>query len=103
MMFATEAEFVQDYITQSRVRTLKERKELKYPCKGFDWRTSFSDSVKNAKYDEADHYVKILIQDVNVLNEARHFIVDNTYHIGTSYKVAAEEPITPLVNAVNGV
>ena len=67
-------------ITQSRVRTLKERKELKYPCKGFDWRTSFSDSVKNAKYDEADHYVKILIQDVNVLNEARHFIEEKGWY-----------------------
>lgn len=67
-------------ITQSRVRTLKERKELKYPHEGFDWRVSFADSVKNAKYDESDHYVKIIIQDVNVLNEARHFIEEKGWY-----------------------
>ncbi len=67
-------------ITQSRIRTLKERKELKYPYKGFDWKTSFAESVKTAKYDESDHYVKILIQDVNVLNEARHFIEEKGWY-----------------------
>ena len=67
-------------ITQSRIRTLKERKELKYPYEGFDWKISFAESVKNAKYDESDHYVKILIQDVNVLNEARHFIEEKGWY-----------------------
>ena len=67
-------------ITQSRIRTLKERKELKYPHKDFDWKTSFAGSLKNAKYDETDHYVRILIQDVNVLNEARHFIEEKGWY-----------------------
>ncbi len=67
-------------ITQSRIRALKERKELKYPHKGFDWKISFAESVKNAKYDESDHYVKILIQDINVLNEARHFIEEKGWY-----------------------
>ena len=61
-------------ITQARIRTLKERKELKYPYKDFDWKIAFADSMKNAKYDSHDHYVKILIQDVNVMNEVRNFI-----------------------------
>lgn len=61
-------------ITQSRVRALKERKELKYPHEGFDWRESFAESVSSAKYDDRDHYVKFIIQDINVMNEVRHFI-----------------------------
>lgn len=61
-------------IPQSRIRTLKERKELKYPHDGFDWKLAFAEAVKYAKYDEYDHYVKIIIEDVNVMNEIRHFI-----------------------------
>ena len=61
-------------ITQARVRSLKERKELKYPYEGFCWQKAFAESVKNAKYDARDHYVKMIIQDVNVMNEVRNFI-----------------------------
>lgn len=67
-------------ITQSRVRSLKERKELKYPHVGFDWRIEFAESVKNAKYDDSDHYVKIIIQDINVLTEIRHFIEERGWY-----------------------
>ncbi len=67
-------------ITQSRVRSLKERKELKYPYSDFDWKESFAREVKNAKYDENDHYVKIIIQDINVMNEIRHFIEDHGWY-----------------------
>ena len=67
-------------ITQSRIRSLKERKELKYPHLGFNWRESFAESVKNAKYDEFDHYVKIIIQDINVMNEVRHFIEEKGWY-----------------------
>lgn len=61
-------------ITQSRIRSLKERKELKYPYKDFKWQNAFAESVKNAKYDTSDHYVKMIIQDVNVMNEIRNHI-----------------------------
>lgn len=61
-------------ITQARIRTLKERKELKYPYEDFSWRESFCVSVRNAKYDETDHYIKMIIEDVNVMNEIRHYI-----------------------------
>ena len=67
-------------ITQSRVRSLKERKELKYPYKEFTWRTAFALAVEKAKYDEHDHYVKFIIQDINVMNEARHFIEEKGWY-----------------------
>lgn len=61
-------------ITQSRVRSLKERKELKYPYKDFKWQNAFAESVNKAKYDTSDHYVKMIIQDINVMNEVRNYI-----------------------------
>ena len=61
-------------ITQSRIRAFKERKELKYPHEGFNWREAFIESIENARYDKNDHYVKMLVQDVNVMNEVRNFI-----------------------------
>jgi len=67
-------------ITQSRIRTLKERKELLYPHDNFDWRVPFAESIKNARFDESDHYVKIPVQDVNVLIEARHYIEEKGWY-----------------------
>ena len=61
-------------VTQSRIRALKERKELKYPYADLTWQDVFAESVKNAKIDPNDHYVKMIIQDVNVMNEIRNFI-----------------------------
>ena len=61
-------------ITQNRIRALKERKELKYPRDGFVWEEAFADAVANAKYDQNDRYIKMIIQDINVMNEVRHFI-----------------------------
>lgn len=61
-------------ITQSRVRSLKERKQLKYPRRNFAWEEEFAVAVENAKYDKSDHYIKMIIQDVNVMNEVRNFI-----------------------------
>lgn len=70
-------------ITQTRIRSLKERKELKYPLYESDpdwWKKSFAEAVKNAKYDEKDHCVKFIIQDVNVMNEARHYIEESGWY-----------------------
>lgn len=66
-------------ITQSRVRSLKERKELKYPYVN-NWKEIFAVSVKNAKYDADDHHVKMIIQDVNVMNEIRHMIEEKGWY-----------------------
>lgn len=67
-------------ITQSRIRAFKERKELKYPYEHFTWQIAFAESVKNAKVDPNDHYVKMIIQDVNVMNEVRNFIEVNGWY-----------------------
>jgi len=67
-------------ITQSRIRALKERKELKYPYADFTWQKAFAESVKNAKVDPNDHYVKMIIQDINVMNEIRNFIEINGWY-----------------------
>lgn len=67
-------------ITQSRIRTLKEKKELKYPYEKFIWQNAFAESVKTAKVDPNDHYVKMIIQDVNVMNEVRNFIEVNGWY-----------------------
>ena len=67
-------------ITQSRIRSLKERKELKYPYKDFKWKKAFAASAENAKYDEFDHYVKFIIQDINVMNEVRHFVEERGWY-----------------------
>lgn len=61
-------------ITQVRIRALKEKKELKYPYNVVEWKKIFAESVKNAKIDPNDHYVKMIIQDINVMNEIRNFI-----------------------------
>ena len=63
-------------ITQSRIRALKERKELKYPLNDDPewWKTPFVNAIKNAKYDDKNHSIKFIVQDVNVMNEVRHYI-----------------------------
>lgn len=61
-------------ITQARIRALKERKELKYPYMKNQWKNYFADAIKNAKYIESDHHIKMVIQDVNVLNEVRNHL-----------------------------
>ncbi len=60
-------------ITQSRVRTLKQKSQLQYPT-DFSWEDSFVSCLKNAKYDDVKKLVKVSIPEVNVLIELRHFI-----------------------------
>ena len=70
-------------ITQTRIRSFKERKELKYPLNEANpdwWKKPFAEAVKNAKYDEKDHCVKFIIQDVNVMNESRHYIEESGWY-----------------------
>lgn len=67
-------------ITQTRVRSFKERKELKYPHKDFVWQIAFVSSVENAKYDEQNHRIKMIVQDVNVMIEVRNFIENEGWY-----------------------
>ena len=61
-------------ITQSRVRSLKERKELKYPIGEDYWENGFARSIEIAQYDEERKRIIIPISDVNVMIETRHHI-----------------------------
>ncbi len=67
-------------ITQNRVRALKEKKELKYPNEGFDWRNGLIDPLKTAKYDKLTHTVKLIIPDVNVQIEFRNYVESNGWY-----------------------
>lgn len=61
-------------LTISRVRSLKEKKELKYHMEDYFWVDSFLEYLKNARYDRETRLVKITIPDVNVLKDLRYFI-----------------------------
>ncbi len=67
-------------ITQSRVRALKVRKELKYPEKCFEWKNNFISSISNARYDGGKRLVKLHISDVNVLIELRYFMEEHGWY-----------------------
>ena len=64
-------------LTLSRVRGLKERKELKYPHEGYDWREIFLQYAADAKYDESRHLIKFSIPDVNVIKDVRYYFERN--------------------------
>lgn len=59
-------------ITQSKIRNLKERKELKYPYEKFDWKKSFERVSRNATYE--NEKIKIELHDKNLYNEIKNFI-----------------------------
>ena len=61
-------------ITQSRVRALKERKELVYPSKNFDWERDFAQCIKHVHFDRTQKKVMFLVDDVNVMIELNHCI-----------------------------
>lgn len=61
-------------ISQSRISSLKVKKQLQYPH-NFDWRDSFSSIVKNARYENGK--IKIQIPDINLYYEIKHSIEEN--------------------------
>lgn len=68
-------------ISQSRIRTLRVSKELKYPSEDdLKWQNIFADSIKYARYDDVKKLVKMTISDPNVMNELRHFIEQNGWY-----------------------
>lgn len=62
-------------ITQSRISSLKVKKELKYPYAGFDWKQSFLRLSTNARYENGK--IKINIPDKNLYIEIKNFIESN--------------------------
>lgn len=64
-------------ITESRVRSLKERKQLQYPYENYDWKKAFIELIPNAKYNDVKKLVQINIGDVNLMKDVRHFVYEN--------------------------
>ena len=69
-------------ITQSRISTLKVKKELKYPYPGFDWRESFKRVLDKARYENGK--IKIYISDKNLYLEIKNAIECNGGYIDVS-------------------
>lgn len=67
-------------ISESRIRTLKERKQLKYPREHYVWQNEFANLVQRARYDETTKMVKMSIEDVNLMKEVRHFVIQNGWY-----------------------
>ncbi len=59
-------------ITQARVNVLKQKKELKYPRAGFDWKDSFKTFMDRATYD--NNKIQIYVPDPNVYLEIKNVI-----------------------------
>lgn len=67
-------------ISQSKIRSLKVRKELQYPRNGFEWKKGFAEEIQRATFDEKTRMVKMMISDVNVLTELRYFMEINGWY-----------------------
>lgn len=59
-------------ITESRVRSLKVKKDLRYHYEELDWKESFLRVIKNMRYENG--YFKISIPDPNLYLELRNYI-----------------------------
>lgn len=62
-------------ITQQRINSLKQKKELKYPQKNFDWKIAFETYLKKSKY--TDNKIKVYIPDPNVYLEIKNIVEMN--------------------------
>lgn len=68
-------------ITQSKVRSLKMRNELRDPsAKDDSWMNEFADCVRTAIYDEKKRLVKVMVPEVTVMMELRHFMENNHWY-----------------------
>ena len=64
-------------VTQSKIKGLKEKKELKYPNSKFDWKSLFYGIIKNARYENGK--IKINIPDRNLYIEINNAISNAGY------------------------
>lgn len=62
-------------ITQQRINSLKQKKELKYPKENFDWKKEFEIYLKKSKY--IDKKIKVYIPDPNVYLEIKNIVETN--------------------------
>jgi len=66
-------------ITQSRVSSLKVKKEMKYPYNRFDWRKAFERISQNARYENGK--IKLFVSDINLFLELKNAIETNNGYI----------------------
>ncbi len=66
-------------LTENRVRTLKERKQLKYPYEKFNWKEAFVKLIPTAKYNKKSELVQMCVEDVNLMREIRHYFIEKKY------------------------
>ncbi|MBQ3918320.1 MAG: hypothetical protein II695_01480, partial [Oscillospiraceae bacterium] len=64
-------------ITETRVRGLKERKQLQYPYSNYDWKKAFVSLIPNARYNDVKKLIQMNIGDVNLLNHVRNYVYGN--------------------------
>ncbi len=68
-------------ITQSKVRSLKMRNELlQSDLENDAWKEEFAACVGNAVYDETKKLVKVIVPEVTVMMELRHFMEENRWY-----------------------
>lgn len=67
-------------IPQEKVRTLKIKKQARYPHK-FDWRKSFEMLKDSIVYNQEKNRIIIPMSDPNLYNEIRNFIEENDGYI----------------------
>ena len=67
-------------ITQSRVRSFKQKSQLQYPVDELAWQSYFVDCIKNARYDETRGLVKLSVPEVNVMIELRQFLLEQGWY-----------------------
>lgn len=67
-------------ITQEKVRSLKVKKQARYPME-FDWKNSLRSIQNRIRYDNEKKKIMIPITDPNLYNEIRNFIEENGGYI----------------------
>lgn len=72
-------------IPESRVRTLKIKKELQYHYSEYDWKKAFIEQIQYAKYDDKKALVKVAISDPNVKRDIEHYI--DTLNLYSEYQL----------------
>lgn len=61
-------------ISQSRIRSLKAKKELRYPRDSYNWMKAFADCTRRITYDETTRKISFVIEDINVQTDLRYYM-----------------------------
>ena len=94
-------------ITQSKVRNLKLRNELQKNILTDDlWKQEFANCVETAIYDDNKKLVKVMVPEVTVMMELRHFMEENRwydeYHLNPKLFQCPLDFFIPLCEKLDG-